>query len=107
MLVTSTYQACILLQFNTSDSLTYEEIQTGTGMSAETLKPVLQILTKMKVIELKDGNYELNLGFKSKKIKVNLNAPIKAEQKQESAAVMKVRLLLHYATMRRSCTDCV
>ncbi|GAA5907173.1 cullin family protein [Sporobolomyces salmoneus] len=89
MLVTSTYQACILLQFNTSDSLTYEEIQTGTGMSAETLKPVLQILTKMKVIELKDGNYELNLGFKSKKIKVNLNAPIKAEQKQESAAVMK------------------
>ncbi|GAA5839676.1 hypothetical protein JCM3766R1_000940 [Sporobolomyces carnicolor] len=89
MLVTSTYQACILLQFNTSDSLSYEEIETGTGMSAETLKPVLQILTKQKVIELKDGNYELNLGFKSKKIKVNLNAPIKAEQKQESAAVMK------------------
>ncbi|GAA5976152.1 hypothetical protein JCM5350_000332 [Sporobolomyces pararoseus] len=89
MLVTSTYQACILLQFNTSDSLTYEEIATGTGMSGETLKPVLQILTKAKVIELKDGNYELNLGFKSKKIKVNLNAPIKAEQKQESAAVMK------------------
>lgn len=91
MLVTSTFQACILLQFNTSDSLSYEEIETGTGMAAETLKPVLGLLTKARVIELKDGNYELNLGFKSKKIKVNLNAPIKAEQKQESAAVLKVR----------------
>ncbi|GAA6059887.1 hypothetical protein JCM10212_005270 [Sporobolomyces blumeae] len=87
--VTSTYQACILLQFNTSDSLSYAEIETGTGMTAEALKPVLQLLTKQRVLELKDGNYELNLGFKSKKIRVPLNAPIKADQKQESATVLK------------------
>ncbi|GAA5930493.1 cullin family protein [Sporobolomyces koalae] len=88
-LVTSTFQACILLQFNTSDSLTYAEIETGTGMAPETLKPVLGLLTKARVLELKGTNYELNLGFKSKKIKVNLNAPIKADQKQESATVLK------------------
>ena len=59
-------------------------------MTAETLKPVLLLLTKQRILELKDGNYEINLGFKSKKIRVNLNAPIKADQKQESASVMKV-----------------
>ncbi|GAA5919879.1 hypothetical protein JCM1841_002089 [Sporobolomyces salmonicolor] len=89
--VTSTFQACVLLQFNSagSDSLSYDEIATGTGMTAETLKPVLNLLVKQRVLELKEGNYELNLGFKSKKIRVPLNMPIKAEQKQESAAVMK------------------
>lgn len=29
-------------------------------------------------------------GFKSKKIRINLNAPIKAEQKAESADVLKI-----------------
>lgn len=91
--VTSTYQACVLLQFNSagSDSLSYGELETGTGLAGETLKPLLAVLVKQKVLELKDGQYELNLAFKSKKIRVVLNVPIKAEQKQESAEVMKVR----------------
>lgn len=61
--VTSSFQACVLLQFNSGgDSLSYSDIEVGTGMSAETLKPVLQLLLKQRVIELKDENYELNLG---------------------------------------------
>ncbi|GJN94519.1 hypothetical protein Rhopal_007602-T1 [Rhodotorula paludigena] len=89
--VTSTYQACVLLQFNSagSDSLSYGELETGTGLAGETLKPLLAVLVKQKVLELKEGQYELNLAFKSKKIRVVLNVPIKAEQKQESAEVMK------------------
>lgn len=96
-LVTSTYQACVLLQFNGSDSLSYADLATGTSLADDTLKPLLAMFTKAKVLELKDGNYELNLGFKSKKIRVMLNVPIKAEQKQESADVMKVRLSLSRA----------
>ncbi|GAA6043698.1 hypothetical protein JCM8097_007485 [Rhodosporidiobolus ruineniae] len=87
--VTSTSQACILLQFNTSDSLSYADLEAGTGLAAETLKPLLATFVKQRVLELKDGSYELNLGFKSKKIRVPLNVPIKSEQKQESADVMK------------------
>lgn len=84
------FQAVVLLQFNVSgDSLTYEDLKLGTGMEDEALKPVLQLLVKQRVVDLKDDMYELNLGFKSKKIRVNLNAPIKAEQKTESADVMK------------------
>ena len=79
-------------------------------MNAENLKPVLQLLIKQKVIELKDDQYDLNLGqssfscplqcddadestirtgFKSKKIRVMLNAPVKSESKAESADVLK------------------
>lgn len=93
--VVSTYQACVLLQFQSagSDALSYSDLETGTGLNAETLKPVLAILVKQRVLEQKDGGatYELNLGFKSKKIRVPLNVPVKAEQKAESAEVMKVR----------------
>lgn len=103
----STFQTCILLQFNgSSDSLSYNELETGTGIAADTLKPILALMTKQKVIELKDDNYELNLGkssssdtyestnshgigFKSKKIRVNINMPVKSEAKAESADVMK------------------
>lgn len=61
--VTSNYQACVLLQFNSGgDSLSYEDLELGTGMNAETLKPLLQLLCKQRVIDLKDEMYELNLG---------------------------------------------
>ena len=57
------YQAAVLLQFNQSgDSLSYQDISVGTGMNDEVLKPVLQLLTKQRVIDLKDEMYELNLG---------------------------------------------
>lgn len=59
--VTSSYQACVLLQFNSSDSLSYNDIEVGTGMNAETLKPILAQFTKQRVIDLKEEMYELNL----------------------------------------------
>ncbi|BGP58323.1 hypothetical protein JCM8202_002945 [Rhodotorula sphaerocarpa] len=106
--VVSTYQACVLLQFNSSgsDALSYADLETGTGLNAESLKPVLALLVKQRVLELSDVDmYELNLGFKSKKIRVPLNMPVKAEQKQESAEVMKHvdedRKLLIQATIVR------
>lgn len=86
----SSYQACVLLQFNSGgDSLSYEDIELGTGINAEALKPVLAMLTKARVIDLKNEMYELNLGFKSKKIRIMLNAPVKSEAKAETADVLK------------------
>lgn len=53
----------MLLQYNAgSDSLTYEELETGTGMSADTLKPLLALFTKQKILEHRDDSYDLNLG---------------------------------------------
>ncbi|EPQ30308.1 uncharacterized protein PFL1_02424 [Pseudozyma flocculosa PF-1] len=104
---TSTFQTAVLLQFNQTDALTADELRTATGLNDATLKPVLAMLAKAKVLlhEADSDTYTLNTSFKSKKIRVNLNLPVKAEQKAESTEVMKTvdedRRLLLQATIVR------
>lgn len=121
---TSTFQTAVLLQFNTNDSLTRSELQKATGLNEATIKPVLAMLTKAKVLQptstvapsgddddededTAEGEtaYQLNPGFKSKKLRVNLNLPMKAEARIESSEVLKTvdedRRLLLQATIVR------
>ncbi|UZJ57324.1 hypothetical protein CBS101457_006644 [Exobasidium rhododendri] len=103
---TSSYQTAILLQFNSSTQLSMSNIMKGTGLNEETVKPTLGLLVKTKVLTLNDdGLYDLNENFKSKKIRVNLNMPMKSEQKAESNDVMKTvdedRRMLLQATIVR------
>jgi len=79
----STFQMAVLLQYNTNDSYTQEELLTNTSISADILKQILEVLLKAKIL-LPDGpKYRLNYEFKSKKFRVNLNVPLKSEAKQE------------------------
>ncbi len=105
---TSTFQTAVLLQFNTNDSLTKTQLQQATGLNEVTIKPVLAMLSKAKVVQPSSSDeeaYELNPNFKSKKLRVNLNLPIKSEQKVESNDVLKTvdedRRLLLQATIVR------
>ncbi|KAI9663184.1 MAG: hypothetical protein M1821_008232 [Bathelium mastoideum] len=87
----STYQMAILLLFNEQDSVPYDEIAAGTSLAKETLDPSIAIMVKAKVLNMEPADakpesgtvYNLNYGFKNKKVKVNLNIGIKSEQKQE------------------------
>ena len=87
----STYQMAILLLFNDSDSVSYDEIAAATALNPEWLDPSMGILVKAKVLipEPEDGkpesgtSYGLNYGFKNKKVKVNLNVAVKSEVRQE------------------------
>ena len=87
----STYQMGILLMYNNAVSFSWEEILESTGLNPDVLQGQLGILLKAKVLLLSDGSklgesnsqYSLNFDFKSKKIRVNLNMPIKSEQKTE------------------------
>ncbi|KAJ7127630.1 Cullin [Mycena epipterygia] len=90
ILMTSAYQAAVLLQYNRNDTLSLAELQEATKISVEILGQVLGLLVKAKVLvnDEKD-QYDLNPNFKSKKIRVNLNLPIKAEVKAESSDVLK------------------
>ena len=109
ILMTSSYQIAVLLQYNQNDTMSLEELVSATSISKEILVQVLAVLVKAKVlINDESEQYDLNpgkcsstwhpyvncllnfvVGFKSKKIRVNLNQPIKAEVKAESADVLK------------------
>ena len=45
----STYHMCILLLFNEADQLSYQDIQSATGIPAGDLKRALQSLALIKV----------------------------------------------------------
>lgn len=85
----STYQMGILLQYNDSTSLTYEELQSSTGLNKNVLDGNLNLLVKAKILSQKENAFELNQEFKSKKTKINLNLPIKSEQTKESEETHK------------------
>jgi cullin 1 len=71
--MTSTYQAAVLLQFNSGgDSISYDDLKAGTKLDDDTLKPILAHFVKAKVLTHADGVYDLNLNFKSKKVCVVL-----------------------------------
>lgn len=108
ILMTSSYQMAVLLQYNNNDTLSLDELVAATAISKDILTQVLGLLTKARVlISEETDQYDLNpsapplsvcptiaddlslAGFKSKKIRVNLNQPIKAEVKAEATDVLK------------------
>ncbi|KAF9000248.1 ubiquitin-protein ligase [Cyathus striatus] len=90
ILMTSSYQMAVLMQYNRNDTLSLDELVAATAISKEILTQVLAVLVKAKVLVNEETDqYDLNPGFKSKKIRVNLNLPIKAEVKAESSDVLK------------------
>lgn len=109
----STYQMGILLQYNSGLVYSLEELQAQTNLNMDILSGALGILVKAKVLLLESGEnvgdagtrYELNTEFKSKKIRVNLNLPLKAEQKVETEETHKTieedrKLLMQAAIVR-------
>lgn len=90
ILMTSSYQMAVLLQYNNNDTLSLDELVAATAISKDILTQVLGLLTKARVlISEETDQYDLNPSFKSKKIRVNLNQPIKAEVKAEATDVLK------------------
>ncbi|TFK73584.1 Cullin-domain-containing protein [Pluteus cervinus] len=90
ILMTSSYQMAILVQYNKNDTLSLDELIAATSVPKDHLIQVLALLVKAKVLVNEETDqYDLNPSFKSKKIRVNLNLPIKTETKAESTEVLK------------------
>ncbi|KAK9453215.1 Cullin [Dipodascopsis uninucleata] len=109
----STFQMAILLPYNSADTYTYEQLQQVTALNKEYLVGSLTILVKAKVLLLEIGRevgdagskYTLNKDFKNKKIRVNLNLPLRSEQKQEIETTHKTieedrKMLMQSAIVR-------
>ncbi|KAJ7600988.1 Cullin [Mycena floridula] len=90
ILMTSSYQMGVLLLYNDNDTLTLEEIAAATSIPKDLLIQILAILSRAKIlINEESDHFDLNPSFKSKKIRINLNQPIKAEVKQETKDVIR------------------
>lgn len=108
----STFQMAILLPFNNSDTYSFEQLSQITGLTREYLVGSLMPLVKARVLSLDGGEigdagskYSLNMDFKNKKVRVNLNIPIKSEHKQETEATHKTieedrKMLMQSAIVR-------
>ncbi|KAA8911597.1 hypothetical protein TRICI_003755 [Trichomonascus ciferrii] len=88
----SAYQLSILLPFNEQDTYTWEQLLEITQLPEEILSNSLAFILKAKLLlkepsdaktEDKDTKFTLNFDFKNKKVRINLNLPMKTEQKQE------------------------
>ena len=86
-------QMVILLAFNQQDTLTLLELVQHTGMKPDILAPQMELLIKMKVLKVKpDADnpiYSLNTKYSYKKIKVNINQPVKSEAAAETNELVK------------------
>ncbi|KAJ7263792.1 ubiquitin-protein ligase [Mycena rebaudengoi] len=90
ILMTSAFQTAVLLQYNAVDTMGLDELVAATGIERGYLAQVVGLLVKAKVlVEGEEEQYDLNPGFKSKKIRVNLNLLIKAEAKAVDEEVLK------------------
>lgn len=94
----STFQISILLQFNEALEHTVEDLIKAVGFEKELFLQILQILLKSQLLLCKNDSNQsitdykfiqphmkisLNTNYNNKKTRINLNAPIKSEDKKD------------------------
>jgi len=87
----TTYQMALLLLFNNSDSLSYNDIDTNLQLEAKELKRTLQSILDVKLLtkepaserELVDCMFHLNKDFSNKRTKFKITVAVQRETPQE------------------------
>lgn len=94
----SIFQIAILLPYNNANEYTIEQLREITALEDSMLNNSLSILLKARILIQNqaglacgaDGtSYKFNPDFKNKKLRLNLNVPLKAETKKESDDTQK------------------
>jgi len=93
----------VLLHFNTNESMTTNDLQIATQLTDNALKNTLVALVKTKVLKMdpmpqgkddepeieKESVFTVNLGFRSKRQKVNINIPVRQAKEEETKETHK------------------
>lgn len=94
----SIFQIALLLPYNHADEYTIEQLREITALDDSLLNNSLSILLKARILIQNDANqpcgangtsYKFNIDFKNKKMRLNLNVPLKSEAKKESDDTQK------------------
>lgn len=94
----STYQMGVLLQFNVSEEMSFEDLQIATQLTDGALKNTMLSLVKTKLIAMdqdeakeieKSTKFSVNKKFKSKRNRVNINVPMREEEKKQGEDLHK------------------
>lgn len=102
----STWQMSVLLLFNSHEEYLVSQIQDYTQIKGEILMQVLQILLKVRLLLCDDispdstdeemleklslsSKIKYNKNYKNKKLRVNINVPMKAEIKSDQEKTQK------------------
>lgn len=93
----NTFQMAILLQYNDQTKWSVQQLVDNTGISYENMTQMLEILLKARLLEADvnelqiqaDTDISLFLGYKNKKLRININFPLKSEQKAEQEITHK------------------
>lgn len=97
MFQANTFQMAILLQYNDQIKWTVQQLIDNTGISYDNMQQILGILLKTRLLEADvdesqlqpDTEVSLFLGYKNKKLRININFPLKSEQKAEQEVTHK------------------
>ncbi|PRT53872.1 Cullin-1 [Wickerhamiella sorbophila] len=93
VLQVSVFQMVVLLLYNDTTVLTIDEIIEKTGLPAELAIGALTYIVKAHILKQTPAaaplgapgtEYSLNKDFKSKKMRINLNLPLKSELRHEA-----------------------
>jgi len=95
----------VLLQYNTNEAMTANDLQIATQLTDSALKNTLISLVKTKVLKMegyvdsgkaedepeieKESSFSVNIGFRSKRQKVNINIPVRQAKEEENKETHK------------------
>ncbi|XP_049781990.1 cullin-1-like isoform X1 [Schistocerca cancellata] len=109
----STFQMAVLLQYNLSEVWTVQQLQESTQISLDVLVQVIQVLMKTKLLQSEDDESDLQptsvvalcSSYKNKKLRVNINIPLKSELRHDQEATQKTieedrKILIQAAIVR-------